>query len=131
MLERLQPNARNSHATKKKSKGKPKQIDALKKMNSPLAMKMPEGIGDEDQRQNQKKMEDCSEFWVRRADHADPNGTDTEDGDSYAMERNGNAMGERRSLRGGTKINKTRNQRHRRGHQPEHHCSLESKHGTR
>ena len=56
----LQPNACNGHAAEKRSECKPKQIDGLKKMNCPLAMKMPYGISDESQRHKQKKLEGCS-----------------------------------------------------------------------
>lgn len=93
MLELSLPNACNSHAAKKKGNSKPKQIDTLKKMNCPLAMKMPEGIGDECERHHQKKTECFSKFWSRRADHANQDGTGAEDGNGYAVQRNGYTLG--------------------------------------
>ena len=128
MLELSQPNACNSHTAKKKGKSKPKQIDTLKKMNCPFAMKMPEGIGDECDRHNQKKTECLSKLWTRRTDHANQNGADAEDGNGCTVQRNGKALGERLSSRRSAEIDKACNQRHRCGHQPEHHCSLESEH---
>lgn len=88
---------RNTHAAKEESERKPKQIDALEKVDCPFAPKMPKGIDDKSDRRKQKKAECFAKFGTRRAHHANQNGADAKDGDECAVHRDRNTLCKRLS----------------------------------
>lgn len=96
-LELSWPDTRNGHATKEESERKPKQIDALEKMDCPLAAKTPKGIDGKSDRRKQNKVECFAKFGAQRAHHTNQNSADAKDENECAMQRNGNTVCKRLS----------------------------------